>query len=187
MSDEIIVLDEEGNEISNRLWDQLPDESDVEYTKFLTYANLSPASRSMNAAWLVYTEGKMSQTPSGAWEALCSRNQWVRRSQARDVHMMSERVDKDNWIIRDARRRNIDYGIGDRMKELALKKLEDLDPSQISITQAIKLAQVGSGLQSTAVPSLNMSKGQIKNLLDSLPEAKKGEVVRLLMVERKGS
>jgi hypothetical protein len=69
-------------------WDQLDDEPDAAYVRFLAYRNLGPA-RSVNAAHASITTDKTAKIgPSlSQWRADSSRFAWVSRANAWDIHV----------------------------------------------------------------------------------------------------
>jgi hypothetical protein len=74
-------------------WEQLPDETDSAYLRFIFYRNAGTA-RSLDAAWRAYClEGYAGETDDGVikskqapgnWRRDCGENRWVERARAWD-------------------------------------------------------------------------------------------------------
>ncbi len=76
-------------------YDQLPGESSKAYAKFLTYRNIKPYRRSINAAYGLYQERaekgskKDYKDAPGSWKALADKWYWIERANAYDAHLQA--------------------------------------------------------------------------------------------------
>lgn len=68
-------------------WERLPDESEEDYARFLTYRGLGPL-RSIASAERAATGGKKRQ-PSGTWTRASSAHDWAKRATAWDISQLS--------------------------------------------------------------------------------------------------
>lgn len=77
-------------------WDQLPNEPDRAYARFLVYLHLGPG-RSVEKA---HNAGKSVKTRNGQWESDCTEYKWPERAAAFDVSMLSQRGAEVvvNWV-----------------------------------------------------------------------------------------
>lgn len=77
-----------------KLWDQLPNEPDRAYARFLVYRNLGPlrsVAKAYNQAVEIETAQKRQKTSaSGAWSENSNTYRWAERAAAWDVAMLSE-------------------------------------------------------------------------------------------------
>jgi hypothetical protein len=83
------------------IWDQLPNEPDAAYNRFLVYRNLGP-SRSLQSAWdaqKVSNRGKSGRV-SGQWQKDSADYQWVERANAWDGYQLQQAgaATVHNWI-----------------------------------------------------------------------------------------
>lgn len=77
--------------VTPKAWEQLPDEPSEAYARFLIYRNLG-ASRSLDSAYKTTTEvskGNKKYRAPGQWRDDCVKYEWVQRSLAWDIEMMS--------------------------------------------------------------------------------------------------
>jgi hypothetical protein len=75
---------------STHPWDQLPDEFDSAYARFLAYLHLGPGRSIVKAQRAAAGPKPPQETPvwaSGGWKDDCARHAWVKRSNAYDLHL----------------------------------------------------------------------------------------------------
>jgi hypothetical protein len=93
-------------------WDQQEGEPDAAYVRFLIFRNLGPA-RALVAAYQTFltdldeaSEGVEKRAP-GQWHADCRTYDWVSRSRAWDIAMLSEHGKESIVAFNDAIRRGV--------------------------------------------------------------------------------
>jgi hypothetical protein len=83
------------------IWDQLPNEPDAAYNRFLVYRNLGPG-RSLQSAWAAQngTKRKKSERMSGQWRDDSAAHRWVERANAWDGYQLQQAgaATVHNWI-----------------------------------------------------------------------------------------
>lgn len=173
---------------SNQYYEQQPDEDNVRYQKFLTFASQPSEKRTVQRAWEIWAKERrdlkegdhIPRVPNSFYNT--SRHwRWQERSHALDIQRM--KLAEQIWIERDVERREEDWGIGNDVRKKAVTALNGLDTDDLSPGMILKYLEVASNLQRDAVPSMKLNQNQLKSLITSLPEERRGRVIRILMAE----
>lgn len=87
------------DETERKKWDQLENEPDRAYARFLVYLHLGPG-RSIEKAYQSEENGRKRKSSSGTWNDDSANYLWVERAAAFDVEKLSERGAEVvvNWV-----------------------------------------------------------------------------------------
>lgn len=177
------VVDEKGDILEAPIWQRQEHigETDTDYRDFLIYAGIEPRDRSLYAAW-VRTSGKTTMFPD-TYRRRYNQHEWERRANAWDIEKLVKA--QDSWVMRDQKRRDDDYELGDLLKQFARDRLSQLEQDEISIGMALKFLEIGSELQKGAVPDVRLETDEIKRLMNMLPAERRSHVIAIVMEKAK--
>ena len=177
---EISNIDKDSG-LVNPVWEIQPQigETDYYYRAFLIFADLPPVERKYGDAYKKFT-GKVA-SPSPAFLVAAKNNLWILRASALDVHRYQ--AQKETWVLKDDDRRRADYEIGELLRELSLKRLEQVNFADLSVNQALRFAELASMLQANSIPKDMLNGDNIKDLLTSLPDDRRKVVIGILIAK----
>lgn len=176
------------------VWDQQKDlgEKDGPYMMFLLYAGMKPSERTVRRAWEKWiadtTREEKNPPPSGTFTSISKSFCWEERAAQRDLQMLRDTYSK--WVDRSQLIREEDWKAGKSIREKAYialdrmaNKPENLD---LGLSEIASLFKMASQLQTGALPAIinNMGSGQIRELMKSLPNEKRTEVLRIVELRR---
>jgi hypothetical protein len=175
------------------IYNRQPGESNIRYQQFLTYASIPVEKRSFAESWRkwiaerrpekgIRKDGKLI-TMSGDWTNAARHWLWEERAYSLDVSRL--RLREQQWIERDIERREKDWEAAATLREKALEALEKLESDDITTGIIARYIELASNIQERTIPHLQLNQTQIKDLLSSASDEKRGEVIRILMAEIK--
>jgi len=164
-------------------------ESEKDYAVFVKYAELAPTERTIDAAWKSYRNKPSSDNPNkgritGEHYYRVRRFQWPERAAAWDMEKLRQKQRQD-WISKDEKRRLEDYELGDLLKDTARSRIARIldDNEELSVSNALKLLEVGSQLQREAIPKLSLEKDKLAELMDGLPIERRQSIIAILITK----
>jgi len=167
------------------LYDRQKGESLLEYNKFLAFASMHPDSRTIQGAWDTWREsdGKKKSYVSKEFRELSAHWRWTDRAFMLDMHRndIAEQV----WIQREIDRREADWGAAGDLRAKALEALENLDATRIGPQAIAKFIQLASSLQQDAIPDKSLDGKTLGNIMESIPESRRGDVIEIAMARIK--
>ena len=164
------------------IYERQPGESLADYRKFLTYAAIPPDDRSAAMAWRKWRElnGKDPTTYiTHNFSNVAVHWRWADRAFMIDMRRneIAERI----WIERDVARREADWSAAQELREKGLSSLQNIDDDMLGPNSIAKFLKLASDLQKDAVPSANLNEKTLSNIMDSLPEDRRGKVLEIVM------
>jgi hypothetical protein len=166
------------------VWNRQPGEPVKAYAGFLTYRNLPSGRRTVGKACKLALTGSLdgpAKARTGSFTRWASEWKWAERALAFDKHLADEAAQQ--WIKRDLDRREADYAVADKIREIAQVALDKAEPDKMSAMQAAKLALVASELQQVALDGIRPQAGKVKELLDAMPQGMRERVVSIVMAK----
>lgn len=134
-------------------WEQQPEESDLRFRRFIQYLNLGRSRRMTEYVIALTNDGE--DISYGTIRNYASEGQWARRAKAWDIRqeeLIAERV--------RAARQDMVLGhlaLADRIDELLIEALRNMEPEMLSPQSIAKLAKVSSDLRVTVLGKAGQS------------------------------
>ena len=169
--------------LTNPVWEMQSQIGETEYyhRAFMIFADLPANERIVLNAYKRFTGKQQSLAISESFARASRDYFWHKRAAALDLHRYE--VQRESWVLKDDERRTADFEMGEILRNLSLERLRTVNPSELSLTLAIRFAEVASLLQNNAVPKDMLNRDNIKALLVSLPEDRRRTVIAILIAK----
>lgn len=166
-------------DVERHPWDKQPGETAKEYAMFVTYASLPNSTRTLKQTTRIYS-GKPGAVNTETARAAARKNNWIERAAAWDVEKLRRK--EQQWLERDASRREQDYNVGEKLRAKAIEALDYIDEDELRDPKNIaRMLELASNLQQAAVPPTRLEADHVKQILSRLPDDRRKVVVELLM------
>ena len=159
---------EEGTFIEEECWLRQPGETGAAYTAFCSYRDYG-GDRSIRK---VIKSLDLPSGRSGIWLAWSKRYAWVLRSEKYDAHLDKIRLAENEKSLREREAKHL--AITKKMLDLVEKRLESLDPEELSQTTILDWTRNASQIETDILKTDEKETGTLKQLEISFFEDFKG-------------
>ena len=166
------------------LYDRQFGERLIDYQRFLAYASVPSAKRTVKQAWIKWQKqngGSTKSTPSGPFRDLSNHWRWKERAYVLDLQR--HKVVQQIWLNRDVERRESDWKVGHELRDKALAALDTLDADDIGPQSIAKFFALASDLQKNAIPESNLDSNDFSKLLEGLPPDRRDRIIEIVVAK----
>jgi len=168
------------------IYDRQLGESQNEYQRFLVFASLPPAKRTVLRAWREWNaqnEGSLTTKPSNQFRNISSHWRWGERAYVLDLQKV--KLSQQIWIERDIERREQDWQVGDELRQKAFAALDTLNADELGPSSIAKFFALASDLQKESVPETGLNSDDLGNILNNLPKDRRDRVIEIVVAKAK--